>query len=139
MWAADGAFCKPGSGFPGQLLNLTGVDSQGSPVTVGYALVMSENADAYRWFFEHASTIKLDDDRTFGDVLNSGDSVMFSDRQKGLRSAVQLVFPDCHHLLCCHHLLVFTNVPGRECWFGLPKLTRSICPHRTIAAKTSKS
>ena len=106
MWATDGAFCKPASGFPGQLLNLTGLDAQGSPVTVGYALVLRENTEAYKWFFDRAASIELEDGRKFEDVLNSTDSVMFSDRQKGLRSAVQLAFPACHHLLCCHHLLV---------------------------------
>ena len=105
-WATDGAFCKPAAGFPGQLLNLTGLDAQGSPVTIGYALVLRENTDAYEWFFRQAASIHLEDDRTFADVLNAADSVMFSDRQKGLRSAVKSVFPECHHLLCCHHLLV---------------------------------
>lgn len=42
---------------------------------------------------------------TFGEVLNQITTVIFSDRDKGLKRSVADIFPDAIHLPCCFHLL----------------------------------
>ena len=106
VFSTDGAHTKPSAGYLGQLLNFTGVDSQGSPVAIGYALVPQEDADEYQWFFKLINSITLEDGSSLHGILNSAANVIFSDRQKGLGKAVRLQFPLALHLPCCRHLMV---------------------------------
>ena len=106
VFSTDGAHTKPSAGYLGQLLNFTGVDSQGSPVAIGYALVLQEDADEYQWFFKLINSITLEDGSVLHGILNSPANVIFSDRQKGLGKAVRLQFPLALHLPCCRHLMV---------------------------------
>jgi hypothetical protein len=106
VFSTDGAHTKPSAGYLGQLLNFTGVDSQGSPVAIGYALVPQEDADEYQWFFKLINSITLEDGSVLHGILNSPANVIFSDRQKGLGKAVRLQFPLALHLPCCRHLMV---------------------------------
>ena len=50
VFSTDGAYAKPSVEYHGQLLNFSGVDAQGSPVAMGYALVPQEDADEFNGF-----------------------------------------------------------------------------------------
>ena len=106
VFSTDGAHTKPQSGFKGQLLNMSGVDSNGNVVSLAYALVRQEDKDEYVWFLSTLKRIVLEDGSVFSSVLDSSMCVIFSDRQKGLAAAIRAECPRSHHLPCCHHLMV---------------------------------
>jgi len=92
-FAADAAFIKPEhNGLDGwALCNLTSRDPNGSLVCLASCLCPKENAEAYRKMLDKVMEIKLatdpDQDNpeplTFGDVLDSPDALILSDRAKG--------------------------------------------------------
>lgn len=84
IFSSDGAFLKPGSGFHGQLLTLSGIDSSARSVAIGYAIVSVENAENYTWFFELVGQVDVGAEAAAPSlllgILNTASTVIFSDR-----------------------------------------------------------
>ena len=91
-------------------------------MVIGYAIVPVENEDAYTFFFEMLNELDIDaDDGNFGEYLQNRNTVIISDRDKGLHNAVESCYGDVDgrqgaiHLPCCFHLLA--NLLKRESLF----------------------
>ena len=84
IFSSDGAFLKFSSGFHGQLLTLSGIDSSARSVAIDYAIVSVENAENYTWFFELVGQVDVCSEAATPllllGILNTASSVIFSDR-----------------------------------------------------------
>ena len=84
IFSSDGAFLKPGAGFHGQLLTLSGIYSSARSVAIGYAIVSVENAENYTWFFELVGQVDVGAEAAAPSlllgILNTASTVIFSDR-----------------------------------------------------------
>ncbi|CAN0217319.1 unnamed protein product, partial [Phaeothamnion confervicola] len=87
-------------GYNGQLLLPIGHDGNRRNYVVAFALVPKENLDNYEWFFRHVKA-----GESMEAILNDNKTVIFSDRDKGLASAVQAELPAANHLACFAHPL----------------------------------
>lgn len=110
VFSFDAAHFKPNSRHRGVALNASGFDCNGQPVTFGAGVSDTENAEEYLHFFNLLRDVQLDADdagtsRTLADILDTAETVIFSDRDKGLANAVKEAFPSSIHLPCCFHLL----------------------------------
>ncbi|CAM9318994.1 unnamed protein product, partial [Phaeothamnion confervicola] len=99
IFGVDATFMK-NPGYNGQLLLLIGRDGKRRNYVVAFALVPKENLDNYEWFFRHVKA-----GESMEAILNDSKTVIFSDRDKGLASAVQAELPAANHLVCFAHLL----------------------------------
>jgi hypothetical protein len=90
--AVDGTFLK--AFFKETLLLACGVDANGQYILYAWAIVESENTDAWRYFFLHLK-------RAIPQIL---DASIISDRDKGLHSAEDVLGPAVTRLLCLEHL-----------------------------------
>ncbi|KAG6519487.1 hypothetical protein ZIOFF_022981 [Zingiber officinale] len=90
----DGCFLKEKHG--GQLLSAVGIDPNNNIFLICYALVERETKDSWTWFLR-----LLDSDIGF---VNQHAWTFMSDKQKGLISAIEFLFPDAEHRLCVRHL-----------------------------------
>ncbi|XP_010436569.1 PREDICTED: uncharacterized protein LOC104720348 [Camelina sativa] len=89
----DGCFLN---GVKGQLLVAVGRDANNQFYPVAWAVVQTENFDAWLWFIK-----KLKVDLT----LENGDGfTLISDRQKGLLNAVDQELPKVEHRICARHI-----------------------------------
>ncbi|KAL2458132.1 SWIM-type domain-containing protein [Abeliophyllum distichum] len=90
----DGYFLKIEHGR--QLLTAVGVDRNNGMYLLAYAVVEIENGENWRWFLG-----LLKDDLHMN---NSHDWTFISDKQKGLVSAIKLLFEHSEHRTCVRHL-----------------------------------
>ncbi|XP_039132322.1 uncharacterized protein LOC120269103 [Dioscorea cayenensis subsp. rotundata] len=93
----DGCFLK--GLYDGQVLSAVGIDLNDCIFPIAYAVVLIENRESWTWFME-----ALRDDL---EIWNSKYVTIMSDRQKGLKRAVEEVFPDAEHRNCVRH--IYTN------------------------------
>ncbi|KAK8683005.1 hypothetical protein V6N13_039081 [Hibiscus sabdariffa] len=82
--------------FGGQLLSVVGVDANDCIFPIVYAVVEIENTDTWKWFIN-----LLSEDIN---IENQHSWTWMSDRQKGLISALQSLFPEAKHRFCVRHL-----------------------------------
>ncbi|KAL4289626.1 hypothetical protein GQ457_14G018530 [Hibiscus cannabinus] len=82
--------------FGGQLLSVVGVDANDCIFPIAYAVVEIENTDTWKWFIN-----LLSEDIN---IENQHSWTWMSDRQKGLISALQSLFPEAEHRFCVRHL-----------------------------------
>ncbi|XP_010463024.1 PREDICTED: uncharacterized protein LOC104743671 [Camelina sativa] len=86
----DGCFLK--NGVKGQLLAAVGRDANNQFYPVAWAVVQTENFDAWLWFIKKLKVdLKLEDGDGF---------TLISDRQKGLLNAVDQELPKVEHRIC---------------------------------------
>ncbi|XP_052623814.1 uncharacterized protein LOC111889772 [Lactuca sativa] len=90
----DGAFMK--GPFPGQVLSAVGLDSNNGIYPLAYGIVESENIESWKWFLDN-----LGDDLDLG---RNSNFTFISDRQKGLHTAVEQLFPNDEHRYCIRHI-----------------------------------
>nr|KAJ0213473.1 hypothetical protein LSAT_V11C400168770 [Lactuca sativa] len=90
----DGAFMK--GPFPGQVLLAVGLDSNNGIYPLAYGIVESENTESWKWFLDN-----LGDDLDLG---RNSNFTFISDRQKGLHTAVEQIFPNAEHRYCIRHI-----------------------------------
>ena len=109
VFSMDACHLKPGADYKGQLFNVCGFDGDGKAVTIGYALAPQEDIPSYTWFINLIKKLRIDNDEEFGTIFDCDDTVIFSDRQKGLGTAVKDTCARSTHLACCFHLLENTR------------------------------
>jgi transposase-like protein len=81
------------SQFKMNLLVASGVDANGKTLPLAWALVPIENGSWQRWFLKHLEkAFKLTATPTF---------VFMSDREKGIPSAKEEIFPKASLNYCC--------------------------------------
>nr|KAJ0202613.1 hypothetical protein LSAT_V11C500266050 [Lactuca sativa] len=90
----DGAFMK--GPFPGQVLSAVGLDPNNGIYPLAYGIVESENTESWKWFLDN-----LGDDLDLG---RNSNFTFISDRQKGLHTAVEQIFPNAEHRYCIRHI-----------------------------------
>ncbi|KAL8104723.1 hypothetical protein AgCh_028794 [Apium graveolens] len=92
--------------YGGKLLAVVGVDDNDDMYHVAWAIVETENTDAWTWFLEYfCQDIKITNDK---------ESTFISDRQKGLINALDSVVPNVEHRFCVMHL--FQNMVSKPCY-----------------------
>ncbi|KAL4320047.1 hypothetical protein GQ457_18G015050 [Hibiscus cannabinus] len=90
----DGCWLK--GKYEGHLLTAIGIDANDCIYPIAYAVVEKENKNSWGWFLELlAYDLNID---------NSHAWTFVSDRQKGLISIVQSLFPGCEHRFCVRHM-----------------------------------
>jgi hypothetical protein len=139
IYGLDAAHMKH-SRYAAQLLLLTGRDGAWQNFTVGYAIVPTECEEHYVWFL-----LGMCQNPELKAVLNCQDTVIFSDRQKGLKSAVDTCLPLVHHVNCFKHIvgniraaaasrkkyrgvrpLSLTSEANRLCWMVCKATTKGL-------------
>nr|KAJ0201772.1 hypothetical protein LSAT_V11C600322670 [Lactuca sativa] len=90
----DGAFMK--GPFLGQVLSAVGLDSNNGIYPLAYGIVESENTESWKWFLDN-----IGDDLDLG---RNSNLTFISDRQKGLHTAVEQLFPNAEHRYCIRHI-----------------------------------
>ncbi|KAL4388868.1 hypothetical protein GQ457_09G012750 [Hibiscus cannabinus] len=98
----DGCFLK--GPYIGWLLAAVGIDANDGIYPIAYVVVESENFSAWYWFLS-----LLKDDL---EILNSNQNCFMSDRQKGLKEALDELFPDSEQRNCVRH--IYTNFKTKE-------------------------
>ena len=108
VFSFDAAFCKPESGYDGQLLNMSGVDGNGNCIPIAFAIVPTENTDSYRRWMQQISEIVIEEvtgedgvkkSVTFGEVLNQTTTVILSDRGAFMFACLLILFTVCDLVL----------------------------------------
>jgi hypothetical protein len=79
------------------LLIAVGIDTEDCILPIAWALVPSENETWWTWFCEHLFEAF---DGSF-----EPDTVIISDRNKGLLNAVKSKLPGIYHAMCCQHIV----------------------------------
>ncbi|XP_052625748.1 uncharacterized protein LOC111897900 [Lactuca sativa] len=82
--------------FPGQVLSAVGLDPNNGIYPLAYGIVESENTESWKWFLDN-----LGDDLDLG---RNSNFTFISDRQKGLHTAVEQIFPNAEHRYCIRHI-----------------------------------
>ena len=77
------------------LCEIIGVTPVGKNFNVAYAFMRDESEGTYQWVLT-----KL---RSMLEGIASP-NVIVTDRELGLLNALEVVFPDCYHLLCLFHI-----------------------------------
>ncbi|XP_071907708.1 uncharacterized protein [Coffea arabica] len=90
----DGCFLK--SPFGGQLLTAMGRDGNDNMFPIAMAVVEAERYDSWKWFL---MVLKIE-----VGAENGAPWTFISDRQKGLVSAIDDVFPESEHRYCLRHI-----------------------------------
>ncbi|XVF85706.1 hypothetical protein PTKIN_Ptkin17bG0138300 [Pterospermum kingtungense] len=98
----DGCFLK--GPYQGELLTAVGKDGNNQMFPVAWAVVEVENIESWTWFLELLSS-----DLALGDGHGY---TMMSDKQKGLKNAVDAIIPRVEHRNCARH--VFNNWDGKK-------------------------
>jgi transposase-like protein len=84
------------SRFKMNLLIAGGVNANGKTLPLAWALVPIENGSWWRWFLKHLKkAFKLTTVSAF---------VFMSDREKGIPSAEEEIFPEASPSYCCQHI-----------------------------------
>ena len=94
FYALDGTHTR--SQYNLTLLIAVGIDAENHILPLAWALVPSENETWWSWFCGHLY-------EAFGSF--QPDSVVISDRDKGLLNAVESKLPDVYHAMCCQHIV----------------------------------
>jgi hypothetical protein len=94
FFAVDGSFLK--GFFQQTLLLAVSVDANNQYILLAWAIVESENAESWRYFFRHLTT-------AIPEIVDAPATVM-SDRQKGLLTAEEVLGPNAIRLVCVEHL-----------------------------------
>ncbi|XP_059454997.1 uncharacterized protein LOC132185210 [Corylus avellana] len=92
--------------YVGQLLCAIGKDGNDHMFPIAFAVAEAETKESWQWFI----TILLED--LCGSEGGLGWTIM-SDRQKGLRTTVDVVLPHAEHRVCVRHL--HANFKARGC------------------------
>ena len=90
------------------ILSMVTLDGNNQIIPLSWAIVPAEDYENWRWFLRQvARYIPLDEE----------DSVIMSDRGKGLVAAVDEIYPQAVHGYCCQHLAenVEANGFSKEC------------------------
>ena len=93
IMVVDGTFLQ--ASYKGTLLTAATEDAGGKIFQLAYAIVDSENDDAWEWFFEQLKT-------SFGE---REELCIISDRHSSIEKAVSKIFPGAAHGICMYHLL----------------------------------
>ncbi|MCO5561613.1 hypothetical protein L7F22_015234 [Adiantum nelumboides] len=88
----DGTFLT--SKYLGALLTATGIDAMGALFLIAFGLVDAKHEDNWVWFLQNLHE----------NLANVNGLCFISDKQKGLLSGMELVFPGCEHAYCMRHL-----------------------------------
>ncbi|KAK8612019.1 hypothetical protein V6N13_132052 [Hibiscus sabdariffa] len=92
--SVDGCWLK--GKYGGHLLTAVGIDANDCIYPIAYAVVDRENRNNWGWFLNLlANDLNIE---------NSHVWTFMSDRQKGLISIVQSLFPDSEHRFCVRHM-----------------------------------
>lgn len=89
----DGTFLK--AAYKGTLLTATTEDAGGKIFPLAFAIVDSENDNAWKWFFEQLK-------ESFGERPGL---CIISDRHASIEKAAKTIFPQAAHGICMYHLL----------------------------------
>ncbi|KAA3483771.1 Zinc finger, PMZ-type [Gossypium australe] len=89
----DGCFLK--GHFKSEMLTVVGRDAKNQMYLVAWAMVEGECTDSWAWFL-NLLTIDLDLEDGFGYTI-------ISDKQKGLKIAIDEVLPRVEHKNCARH------------------------------------
>ena len=108
MLFVDGCHVKAQCGV---LLFASSIDGNGQLVPIAMAHVPIENGEYWRWFLRLLSSSLW---------LEGKDTVVMSDREKGLAGVVEEVLPDRYHAFCVRH--VIKNFVSRD----MVNLTKTI-------------
>ena len=114
--------------YNGQLLLLTARDGCNHNLVLAAGLVPTEDYDNYAWFLQ---CVKQSAGVT--DVLNRPESVMVSDRDKGIAGALDAELPLLHKTHCFKHIL--RNYKTHAAKHKHPQLGL----HETLAWKACKA
>lgn len=106
----DGTFLT--SKYRGILLLASTFDSNNNSFIVASAIVPSENEEDWTWFLRNLSNF-------FGDAKNYLNFTFMSDREKGIISSVEEIFPNSAHLFCFKHIErnILSRFPGMDSQF----------------------
>ncbi|KAJ9545689.1 hypothetical protein OSB04_025396 [Centaurea solstitialis] len=96
----DGAHLK--GRYLGTMFLAVGMDANNRCVPISFGVGRSENNETWTWFL---SMFK----ECVGDIEGM---VFISDRAPSIKYAIETVFPNSHHALCCRHLMM--NVKARD-------------------------
>jgi hypothetical protein len=94
FYALDGTHTR--SQYNLTLLIAVGIDAEDHILPFAWALVPIENETWWTWFCEHLF-------EAFDGAFDS-DTVIISDRDKGLLNAVNSKLPGIYHAMCCQHI-----------------------------------
>jgi hypothetical protein len=95
FYALDGTHTR--SQYNLTLLIAVGIDAEDRILPFAWALVPSENETWWNWFCEHLYEAF---DGSF-----QPETVIISDRDKGLLNAVKSKLPNVYHAMCCQHIV----------------------------------
>jgi hypothetical protein len=87
--------CTVKNKYPGVLMMATMMDGVGQILPLAWATAPIENGENWKWFCENLRICIRSLPRTF---------TMFSDREKGLETALAEVFPSSNHVFCMKHI-----------------------------------
>jgi MULE transposase domain/MuDR family transposase len=91
------------SKYGGILLAATAVDARDNLFPLAFAVVSAENDINWDWFLNNLSNAL--DNHLPTSIQASNEIAFLSDRQKGLREAVETRFPGAAHAYCMRHLV----------------------------------
>lgn len=94
FFAMDGAHCTARHRMT--LLAITTLDGNGEVLPIAWGLFPTESEEHWAWFLKMC--------RPHLSGVDEDDSVIMSDRGKGLIPAVQKNFPHAKHAFCAHHI-----------------------------------
>ncbi|KAI7947253.1 hypothetical protein MJO28_009161 [Puccinia striiformis f. sp. tritici] len=111
------------------LLHIVGVDSSNRSFSAGFCFLSSEKEEDYVWALEQF-------DEALGGPLPS---VLATDKEQALINAIDVVFPDSHHILCVWHVIkniqlhCHQTFKSEEDWDSFTKQWNKLIQSRTEA------
>ncbi|KAL4309024.1 hypothetical protein GQ457_01G010200 [Hibiscus cannabinus] len=102
MLSLDGCFLK--GHYIGYILTAVGIDANDGIYPIAYAAVEGENFSSWSWFL-----LLLQTDL---EISNSYHISFMSERQKGLKEALEEVFPESEQRKCVRH--IYNNFKSKE-------------------------
>lgn len=82
------------------LMIASGLDANHQIIPIAWALVPTEDKDNWIWFCQRLNLVS---DSTIS-ANTDNQWVIISDRDKGLKPAIEQVFPKAKHAKCCYHI-----------------------------------
>ncbi|CAG8528783.1 22275_t:CDS:2 [Gigaspora margarita] len=88
--------CHSKSSYKGVYFSASAIDGEGKLVPIAFAICSLENSNNWTWFCEYLY-------KAFP-LLNTNETVIISDREKGISDAIQTKLPNAFHAHCVWHI-----------------------------------
>ncbi|CAG8801595.1 8147_t:CDS:2, partial [Dentiscutata erythropus] len=113
-WIKAAEYCRPvftldtchsKSSYKGVYFGLSAIDGEGKLVPIAFAVCSVENSNNWMWFCENLHTALP--------IINTNETVIISDREKGISDAVQAKLSNAFHAHCVWHIEKNVNTKFR--------------------------